>query len=233
MKHHTILAVFCALALLMGCGITGSGDIVTIKKNISGFDKVKISNGCEADIQYGDSFNVEISIDDNLTSDLVVSESGGGLTIRMGRGNFRRFTCSAAILMPVFTKLMASDASSIELAGFHLTDPAKITAEDAGSIRGQLHAGNLTVDINDASSVNLKGSADALTLYVEDASKADLEDFPVKTAKVELEDASSAVIDVSDTLSIRARDASSLTYYGSPIVISRSVTDASRIKRKE
>jgi hypothetical protein len=227
------LLITCLIYGLTGClfRITGSGDIVTVKKDFTDFDRIKISNMCSADIEYAGEYKVEIRIDDNITDRLVAEKENDLLKIGLARGNYRRITCEALITLPDIRQLIVVDAASSELSGFDLENELEIHVSDASRVTGRINTDELKIYLSDASSLNLEGSAHSLNISAMDASSADLTSFSTDIAYVHLIDASKAAVDVIDTLGFNVNDASTLTYYGSPVITEMNIGNASSVKK--
>ena len=129
MYKSTLPLLFLVVVLLTGCaiplppvaGIASSGNVVSQEVDASGFDKVDISHAFEADIEQGDSFSVEVKIDDNLLEYLNAVQQGDTLKIGFKSGAppaIRNATMEATITMPELTGLDLSGASEVAISGF-------------------------------------------------------------------------------------------------------------------
>ncbi len=234
-KTIKIICTLLAPLLFQSCflGITGSGVIEEVKYEEEDFTRVHIGDAFSATIEEGKEFDVRVEIDDNLTHRLEVRKSGETLYIGLKNGNIRKATLRATIVLPKLNAFKAEDAVRAELTGIQTDGTLKVTAEDASKIEGTVFVKKMELNISDASSISLKGSADALNATVEDASRLSLQDISLLTADVRLRDASRGTITVSDTLSANLSDASSLSYYGTPSIKNLQTSDASSIQRKD
>ncbi len=84
-KMKTTLAIIVLLLVVMvtACSqiTTGSGQVVTQEMELTGFDKLDISQGFNVQVDQGDEFSVVIRVDDNLVEYLQVEKVGDTLKI--------------------------------------------------------------------------------------------------------------------------------------------------------
>jgi len=111
--------------------------------------------------------------------------------------------------MPNLDRLEFNDAIRGEVIGF-----------DAGD--------QLDIVLNDASKLQLSGSANQLDLNISDASDLKAFNFTTGSCTVEVEDASKVEVTVNDRLEGEANDASEIRFKGAPVV-DVDVSDASRV----
>lgn len=243
MYQYVKLAPLLLAAAILACtvtvpsiqAVTGSGDVITITEDYADFDRVEITHAFKADIRQGDSFSVEVRIDDNLEQYLDVSQSGDKLTVGLDqevRFSFNRVTLEVDITMPQLVEIAASGASQVTLSGFESDQDLRADASGASSIEGDIIAGDADFEISGASRMTLDGSGGTLRLELSGASRTDLEQFAVTDADVVLSGASSAVVNVSGRLDVDASGASRLSYAGNPTLGSIDVSGASSINER-
>jgi len=85
--------------------VTGSGNLVTLDKSFSDFTVVDVSWGFKVTITKADTYDVSITIDDNLVDYLQVSKSGNTLHIGLKSATYDRVTKIANIQMPLLHEL--------------------------------------------------------------------------------------------------------------------------------
>jgi len=229
--------------LLTGCcglipkqtTITGSGNVVTREEAFTGFDKVDVSHAFTVDISQGDSFRVVVRVDDNLVEHLEVVKQGDTLKIAMEPDplrNVRDATMEAEVTMPELTGLELSGASDGAITGFKSSQPLDVKLSGAGSLRGDIEAGDARFDLSGASSMTLSGSAKDVTIDASGGSVANLADFPVADAAVEASGASAVTVNPSGRLDVGASGASHVYYVGNPTMGKIDTSGASSVERK-
>lgn len=212
--------------------VTGSGDLVTRQFAIEDFDHLKIASAFEADVTQGDTYSVEVTVDDNLEQYLDVSKTGDTLTVGLRPDlnlSLHRTTMRAKITMPVLRGVQASGASEVTLSGFESNNALDARASGASTLRGDIQAGDSTFDVSGASTVRLTGQGGNGSVTVSGASTADLADYPMKDVKVDASGASTAIVDVTGRLDAEASGASKVQYLGEPTLGRIDESGASRV----
>ena len=207
------LAVVAILALLGACsssstnGITGTGSgvLATESRPVQGFTGVSVNGAGHLVIQQTGVESLEITAEDDLLS-LIRSDVVNG-TLVLGFAPGVNVTTPHEVLYRLtvrdLTGLEASGASRVELAG--------------------LDTPSLATVLSGASSLTASGTAIHHAVVLSGASRCEAPDLRSRVVTSVLSGASYALLRVSHTLSAVASGASTLEYYGDPIV----VTDAS------
>ncbi|UCG54849.1 MAG: DUF2807 domain-containing protein [Dehalococcoidia bacterium] len=258
MKRTMILMAVVSMVILMAVGcfgiIRGSGDLETGYFDYSDFTSIEVGNAFEVQVVQSDSFNIAITMDDNLFDYLNISMSGETLEIRLESSySYFSYTNRVEITMPELRKLVFSGATSGMVNGFDCAQPLDIELSGAGSLEmsdmvavdvdfeisgasslnGSIMVkGGIRFNISGASSVILSGSADDLAADVSGASGLDLEDFPVGDVDVTFSGASNGTVNLEGTLKADLSGASHLQYIGEPIFGDLETSGASSISRK-
>jgi hypothetical protein len=231
-----MLVLFLSVSLMVGCipvgaPISGSGEVVTQEEEISGFDKVEVSQAFQADISQGETFSVVIRIDDNLVEYLDVGKQGSTLKIDLKIDRpVRDATLEAEVTLPELTGLDLNGASRATLSGFQSAKALDVEASGASHLRGDVEAGDARFVVSGASHVTLGGSAGDATVDVSGASSVDLAGFPVTDASVKARGASEATVNASGTLDADASGASHVYYLGSPTLGKVNTSGASDVE---
>jgi hypothetical protein len=193
--------------------ILGSGNPAAKTWDITGFDNVQIRSTFRAEITKGPGFKVTTSADDNVLPHIKVVKEGTTLKIALAPGSYRLITpLKAEITLPTLVGVDIGGASKGTLKGFQSERSLALKISGASELDGgiNLETGGFVVD--GASKLSLVGSAQSARLSVEGASHMKLGDFILKQAQVELEGASTALINVKSDGLFKAKleDASTL-----------------------
>ena len=113
-----ILLIFVLITAACSQITTGSGEIVTQDMDLTGFDKLDISQGFNVEVNQGDEFSVVIRVDDNTLEYLQVEKVGDTLKIGLeGNRLYGASTLQAEVTMPLLTGLEASGGSDVTVSG--------------------------------------------------------------------------------------------------------------------
>lgn len=246
MKSLALLTLICTVPFVTACcalpdltglmgesSLIGSGNMVTKEFDLSGFDRVNVSDAFDVEITQGGSFSVVVRVDDNFVEYLDIVKRGGTLNIELRAHSFARVnatTMEAEVTMPELTGLGLSGASDVSITGFASSETLSVHVSGASSLRGDIESGDSTFDVSGASHVSLSGSGGDLGLEVSGASDADLAEFDVGDASVQASGASSVTVNASGTLDVSASGASHVHYLGTPTLGSVESSGASTIQ---
>ncbi|MEL7160076.1 MAG: DUF2807 domain-containing protein [Bacteroidota bacterium] len=191
--------------------VTGSGNLITDDRSGSTFSAITVNDAFEVTIRQGDQHAIVITADDNVLDRITATSRNGNLLVEVnGNQNFRNVTLRADITLPDLTRLELNDAIDAELIDFITTT-------------------NLTIVLNDATTLDATGSAPTLELDVNDASKLLGFGFTTGTCNARVNDASRVELRVTDRLAGTVNDASVFRYRGDP-ELDISTNDASRVE---
>jgi hypothetical protein len=223
------------LAACSGAGmVIGSGTIVEHKVEVRDFDRVEAGGAFQVSIRQSESYSVVIRIDDNLVQCLNVYVSGGTLHIGFKSECWisDATRMEAEVTMPALAGVELSGASRGTLTGFKSSKDLGVNLSGASNLQGDIEAGNVHIDVSGASQLTLTGLGGNLTAEISGASHADLGDFPVKDASIEVSGASSATVYPSGRLDGEASGASHISYKGSPTMGKIETSGGSSINQK-
>lgn len=260
MSQRVVLAVVSLLAVLAlaaaGCGgpLVGSGDLVTKQYDFKDFTRLEVSHAFEVQINRGDAFKVEVTVDDNIVDRLRVEQTGTTVKIGMEPGITLGTTTQRALVeLPELEgvslsgaskggvvgfesstdlDVVASGASSLSLTGVRAGD-VRLDVSGASKVVGDLRAQDVRMEASGASQIMLQGSGVDGDLAASGASKLLLTGFELATADVAVSGASSATVKVTRTLDADASGASSIEYTGSATIRNIRTSGASRVNRRE
>ena len=199
--------------------ITGSGNLITISKPLTGFNSIEASHTFELNIIQSDVFNVDIELDDNLLEYLTVEKNGDKLILGLRDINStNNVTLRADISMPDIGWIRLSGASKLDFADMKLTRSLTLNLSGASSVTGKLIVEELYAGLSDASYISFTGNARKINIEGSGASMIAFENFIVNDALIFMSGASFITLNVTDYLSAYLSGASVLGYYGNPAI---------------
>ncbi len=251
-----VFVIAAAALACAGCGgsVIGSGNLVTKQYDFKDFTRLEVSHAFEVEITRGDTFKVEVTVDDNIVDRLRVEQTGTTVKIGMESGiNFGTTTQRAVVVLPELEAVSLSGASKGGVAGFESTKgldvgvsgasnlsltgiragDTRFDVSGASKVAGDLRGGDVRMGASGASQILLQGSGNDGDLEASGASKLLLNGFELVTADVTVSGASSATVNVSRTLDADASGASSIEYSGNATIRNIQSSGASEINRRE
>jgi hypothetical protein len=237
MKTGFIVGGFIVIALIfIGCSLFpvlwGSGNVIVQDYEFGSFTTIDAYDAFNVTIKQGSEYSITVRTDDNLMSHVMVNKVGNNLTVAMESGyNYQPTVLQVIIELPDLYQVHFFDAVKAKIESITCDHSLGIAAEDASSISIPFFSvnGDISITLQDASTLELNGSGDDLMLNVSGAGNAFLGNFQINNADVELSDASRAYINMNGTLNCRLYDASHLHWTGNMIAGEIIIRDASSL----
>ncbi len=186
-----------------GKRIKGSGDIATESRDVKDFKGIHVSGSADIEITIGDSFDVEVKLDDNLLELLETEVRNGTLYISFAEGySIRtRYGSRVIITMPELTEIEirgSSDISAIDLDG-----------------------AELSISIAGSGDIQLDGKIESFEVDIRGSGDVDARKLQTKEAHVSIKGSGDVKVAVEDYIDARISGSGDITYYGDPRVKKR------------
>jgi Putative auto-transporter adhesin, head GIN domain len=229
-----ILFFFIALVSLASCDhVSGSGNIITEKRQVGNFKGISAGGGFEVEVRIGSATEVTVEADDNVIEFIETTVSGGVLKIRTeDRHNFSNAHMKVYVTVPSLNSIRASASASITVDGL-LTGMEKISfqSSSSGSINAEVDAPVIETDVSSAGSVNISGKTK--THIAEASSGGSIKASNLLSEQTNVSASSGASADVHASISLKANGSSgaNISYRGAAAVNKALSSGASAEKR--
>jgi len=196
---------------------------------LSDFDELDIRGLFDVHIMSGGEYAVELQGSGDEKRKYNIYRSGQVLVVEYEGGN-RKFDWDEDfrdvneirlnITMPTLRKIEAEGYGSIKFDEFS-PDNMEIELRGPVNLQGVLRTQNLTINLTGKSEAELSGQVNNLDADLQFASKLRAYNLEVSDATVEVNGASSAKVNVSNSLEMEEGLASDIDYRGDPQIIKR------------
>jgi hypothetical protein len=213
----------CLLALafvMTGCGkmmkwsmkgTRGSGVVKAETRQIGAFSSVDVSGAYEVEIVCQKSPGIVIEGDDNILPLVKTYVENNTLYVRSEHG--------FNVKQPIKVRITTADLQGVSSSG-----ASNITLEGVKNEQ-------LVIETTGASKIDAAGETRSLEIESSGASKVDVRDLRAERVKVSLSGAGYANVYASEEVNAHVSGASSVTYYGEPKVVNKSVSGAGSINK--
>lgn len=216
-----LVAVSTACGVNIGAGngvnitrVSGSGNVVTDTRSVSGFDSVTMNGMGNVLIDQSGTESLTITTDDNLLQYITTEVRDGKLVIDFMPGVlFDRFK-------DLTFKVGAKNLNSVGLNGAANIEGKNIATE------------NFSVSMNGTGAITLSGTAAAQDVSLEGLGAYNGSNLASQRAKVVQNGTGSAVVRVSDTLHATINGLGSIEYIGNPQV-TKSVNGLGTVQQRQ
>ena len=194
-------------------GVHGSGNVVSEKRDLSGFKAVDVSGVFQVEIVAQKEFSVEVVSDDNILPLISTSVDDGTL----------RIECEKRIksASPVIVRISAPDIDNLQVSG-----AANVTLSGVKNP-------NLGINSSGAAKVTVSGETAKFAIDVSGATKIFANDLKAVDANIDGSGASYIETSVTGELRSDLSGASRVVYSGSPSNVVTETSGASRVSQKQ
>jgi hypothetical protein len=197
-----LAAVATVSALALGaCSVnTGSGQVESENRKVSGFTGVELRGAGDVTIRQAGSESLTIEADKNVLPDLTSTVSDGILQLGTRRGTMM---INAG---PIRYRIGVKDLSSVAILGSGTITVPKLDTQ------------NIRVDLSGSGTVQLAGTTDGQQLTISGSGRYEGRDLESRTATVDISGSGSARVSASTSLRVRISGSGSVFYRGNPSI---------------
>ncbi len=224
-----ILAIFLAAAAFSSCiritGFSGSGNLATRERNISGIRSVSVSAGMNLYIEQSGYESLRIEAEDNVIPKILTEVKNGHLEIKykpwiFGFGGIN-VTSPVNIYLTIadIDAIKASSGSYLE-SGMISTESLKLSLASGASGEVEIQVSKLIVDLSSGSNLKIGGTAQTQEADLSSGVKYDAYGLKSTQAKLDVSSGAVADINVSERLDVDISSGATVRYIGTPKIIS-------------
>jgi hypothetical protein len=206
-------------------------------RQVKGFNAIKVSNAIDLYLSQGNEDAVAVSAEKaSWREHIKTSVDGGVLKIwyentgdgfKMGNRKLKAY-----VSVKDLTRLQASGASDVIVAGKITGGDLQIDLNGASDFKGSLDFKSLSLKLNGASDANITGRVITLKVDANGASSLKAYELETDDCTAEASGASDIKITVNKELSARASGASGVYYKGNGVIRDIKTSGASSISKK-
>lgn len=231
---QTVLICLVSLMLSSCHYTTGSGNIITEKRNTGSFTGISASGGFDVEIRIGAVTSVSIEADDNIMKYVETKISEGVLEIGLkGLHSTSNIHLKAFITVPELNIVDASGGAEITAKDI-LKSNSKISFDGSGG--GQIHAAvdapEIDAEAGGGASITLNGRTKNYTASVSSGSNLDSKDLLSEHTKAEASSGASLSVHASKKLVADASSGAHIDYYGGAAV-EKSTSSGGSVDKKD
>ena len=227
---ETARLLMVAAAAATGCGlygIEGNGERATETRPLAGFTALESDSSLDVQIQSGDGFNVEVSIDSNLLRRVRTDLIDGGATLSIDLdGNVWDILPGPHVIvtMPELQQVALNGSGSVSATGFQQTDPVALELEGSGLLTYDGEVPSAQVRSWGSGDTRLHGSASSLDARLDGSGAVDTRNFPTETADLSLSGSGNLSATVSSSATVTLSGSGNVDLYGGAVVERASIS---------
>ena len=226
MKKHLLTPILLLINLLAFSQDKIIYDANAEKREVGGFQSIRVSDGIDLYLSQGDEGVVvsatEIGQRDRLRT---VVENGELKIFISGSGfNWKGRKFKAYVSVKMLTKLRASGGSDIIIQGELKLDKLNLELSGGSDFNGQVAVTDLTVEQDGGSDAHMKGNVVNLRIGAHGGSNFKAEELVAEYAIIDVSGGSDAILTVNKEMAAEASGGSDVKYKGHPVIKYKSAT---------
>ena len=234
MKKITIgLMTIIIATVLVSCAIlinVGNGDLVSIEKNVSLFEKVNCGGSAEVRFHASPDYKIIVTADSNLINNIETVVENKTLSIWAKYENYSFTTIIVDIYCPVLTGISISGSGKFTSDDTITVSSFESEVSGSGKIEGTIDCETFLVKISGSGKINISGNCNNSNVSISGSGNFNGFDFNVKDAIISITGSGKADVHVSDYLKAIITGSGSINYRGNPVVNSQ-ITGSGKITK--
>ena len=222
-----------AIVFLCSCDqMSGSGNIVTEKRETGDFKGISAGGAFEVEVKIGPDTEVKVEADDNIMQYIETEVRGGVLRIETQDGiNFNDAHFKVYVTTPELNRVNSSGASHVVLK-----DPIRskgrisLDVSGAGRINGSVDAPEVDAEVSGAAKIELSGKTRNYKARVSGSGDLRTSELKSESTDVEVSGAGNAQVHASVSLKANASGAGNIHYRGGAAV-QQNTSGAGNVKK--
>jgi hypothetical protein len=230
-----IVFVLAATLLLISCDYTtGSGNVISEKRNVGSFSGISVSNAIDVEVKIGTTASVEVEADDNIIEHIVTNVSGGVLKIGIENlHSIRNTHIKVYITNPVLKSVNANSSAEVKVLDV-IKDDGKLSfhASSSADIEAEVDAPEVEAEASSSGSVSLSGQTKNYKAEVSSSGDIKSAGLLSENTDVSANSSGSAEVHASITLNADASSSGSIDYHGAATV-KQKVSSSGSVEKKD
>ena len=217
-KHLLLLSVFALIGI--STSLAGN-DERTEKRNVKGFNAIKVSTGIDLYITMGESEKVKVVAHEDIIDDLKTEVKNGTLHVYVKQNdwfnwNGKNKTREVYVMVNELVALKASSGSDVYCENTLKGEELDVSVSSGADARLDVFYKKLKVDTSSGSDAKVTGKCKFLTVEASSGSDIKANELESKICNARASSGSDITVTVTDEIYAKASSGADIKYYGSP-----------------
>ena len=225
------ISISCASCVMCFNQMMGCGDLVTLEKNVSKFEKINSVSCAEIRFHASDEYRAVVTIDANIYGYVEVFTKNNVLTIRTERGqNISPTKLLVDVYCPFLSCVTMTGAGRFIAMDDIIAPSFDVIISGSGKVEGAVDCNRFSAKISGSGKVAMDGSAKDANIIISGSGNFNGSDLCIKNAAVNISGSGNANVFVTDHLKAIISGSGRINYRGEPKVTS-TVSGSGRIRK--
>jgi hypothetical protein len=218
-RRPWLVALTIPVLLIAGCDddvttVTGSGEIVTEGREVTGFDEIEVTGLGQVVVEVTGTESLTVEGDDNVLPLLETEVSDGRLELRVPADT--RFD---------LTEMVVYRVTASELSGLSVVASADIRATG-------IDAESFEIDIAGSGDIEVAGRTGSIDIEIAGSGNVDAAEVLASRGEVDIAGSGDVTLNASETLDVAINGSGNVKYLGRP-ELDQSINGSGTISRVE
>lgn len=226
-----LLIIMVSITMLSACRYrSGSGHIVTEKRNVSLFTAINVGGGFEVELQNG-PVGVTVESDDNIIKFIQTKVSNGELKIRLDHTNLHDAHLKVYVTAPSINHINVSASATVDVKDVLRSDKQiSLNASSGGEIKAVLDAPGIKINASSAAELRLSGRTRDIKAVSSSGATINAKDLMSEEAIVNVSSGASVNVHASISLDVTASSGGKVSYRGEA-TLTKSVSSGGSVEK--
>jgi hypothetical protein len=234
MKHITLFA-FILLSFGACRQKTGSGNIISEKKNVEEFTGISAGSAFTVEVKIGSPASVEIEADDNIINDIEAKVTGNTLKIHFkNKNSIRNGHFKALVTTPSLNDIESTGAANITILDeIKNNDKIRLHSSGAAKITARVDAPEVEAETSGAGTITISGRTKDVDAKASGGANIYASDLLSENVDAHASGAGNVHVYASVKLKAHASGAGNVHYKGGATDVKADESGAGNVKKED
>jgi hypothetical protein len=212
-----------AVATAAGAATSGSGNVVTENRAVTGFSAIALRGGIDLVVRQGEREGVTVRAEDNIMPLVQTTVEGGTLRIQLKPGESIRTHRKIEVAVDLIQLKSLSAAGSGDIRVQPLKSPAlSLSVSGSSDARfEQLEVGSLVIGIAGSGDVSARGKAGKIDISIAGSGDVRAQELAADDVSISIAGSGDASVNAAKTLAVSIAGSGDVQYVGGATVTQR------------
>jgi len=225
-----VLGIFAGCISCSISGIKGNGNLKTLERPVSAFEKITCAGAVEVRFHAGETYRAIVTVDENLDEYVEIYTKNNVLNIGTKKGHSYSFTKFwVDVYSPVLTSVSINGSGSFEGIDKIAASTFESNISGSGKIEGTIESDHFSATISGSGKITFAGASKDANIDISGSGDFNGNELNVKNATVNISGSGTANIYADDNLQANIAGSGNINYRGEAKIDSK-IAGSGRIK---
>jgi len=228
-----LLIIILSISVLGACRYrSGSGNIITEKRNTGAFTGISVGGGFDVEVKTGPA-EVMVEADDNIIKYIETDVVDGQLKIRLEHINIHDAHLKVYVTAPEINTIRTSASASVDVKDILKSARAiKLQSSSGSNIKAVLDAPDIEADASSGGEMDLSGRTRNFNAESSSGSTINAKELMSENTTVSVSSGAAAHVHASLSLDASASSGGNVSYRGGAVTVKKNVSSGGEVEKE-